>query len=107
MIEGLVRPRDDRLAMRAEDQLGLVLVVAPTAKGDVVDGAGGPGGFADFLIRFRTDRPIWPWPGDRRQLRLLDLLEQQSRGLDDRASRGGARPRPPSPARPPPPRPPP
>src|SRR5258706_11621026 len=123
-----------RLAMRAEDQLPLVVVVAPAAKRDVGDGgrplhrvgldvvelqeralraspsggghegalasvappdraldlprhmAGGQAGSADFLIRFRTDRPIWPWPGDRRQLRLLDLLEQYREGaVEDRA----------------------
>jgi hypothetical protein len=48
--------------------------------------AGGHGRFADFLIRPGTDGPVWPGLGCRRQLRLLDLLEQHREGaVEDRA----------------------
>src|SRR6266850_1500567 len=63
--EGRARLTEDRRRMRAEDQLGLVLVVAPAAKRDVGDG-GRP------LHRIR-----------------LDVVELQERALRASPSRGG------------------
>src|SRR5260221_14577066 len=67
--------------MRAEDQLGLVLVVAPTAKRDVGDGARSVHRIELFVMELQ-ERALRASPSGRRREGALASVAAPDRALD-------------------------